>query len=338
MSSVVIKVGSLLIKTLSKPIAVIRPPPPVLIASNFDPQNKIKEQARNHERFRRVCVQSAQAIHRWDMRFKLGLLQDTATQEKQAKREAAEAQAAKHKQEAPTVKTEAQTLADEEKAAKEKEREERGERKAKEPAKAKVKIRPLSEAKAIDSGANFVSETFLLLVGVALILGENWRQNRKQKSRREDVAERIGELEEYEKSARKGLVELEKEILRLRQGTDAEKVSRQQRILPPEVYELEEKESGRRQPVEQGWWLWLKENTVGDWKKKDREQGAASGTNEKPTIQASEEPTSMTSPPPASTSILSKILPSPKEIGESPKTSESPSKHIKNAVKAPFSN
>lgn len=249
------------------------------------------------------------------MRFKLGLLQDSADQERQAKREAAEAQAAKHKHEAPTVKTEAQTLADEEKAIKEKEREERGEKKVKEPAKSKVKIRPLSEAKAIDSGANFVSETFLLLVGVALILGENWRQNRKQKSRREDVADRIGELEEYEKFARKGLVEMEKEILRLR-GKDRKRDAREGRILPPEVYEVEEREERERQPPEKrGWWGWITSDVIGS-AQESSDEDLKSVSKSVSQSRAPENTTTTTNPPPASTNIFSKILPSPNENGE----------------------
>ena len=95
------------------------------------------------------------------MRFRLGLLQDTAAIEKQIAREAAEHQAKKHKHEAPTVKTEAQTKADEAAAAKEKD----GGEKAKEKTSSRrPKIRPLSEAKAIDLGANFVSESFLFVV------------------------------------------------------------------------------------------------------------------------------------------------------------------------------
>ena len=196
------------------------------------------------------------------MRFKLGLLQDTATQEKQARREAAEAQAAKHKHETPTVKTEAQTLIDEDKAAKEKEKDEKGEKKQKEAAKPKVKIRPLTEAKAIDSGANFVSETFLLLVGVALILGENWRQNRKQKTHRDDMAERI---EEIEKNARKGMVELEKEVLRLRGSQNQNKGTRQPRILSPDIYGSDDLEQDEREVSEkQGLWEWVRQKTIGN--------------------------------------------------------------------------
>ncbi|KAI4205629.1 MAG: hypothetical protein LQ346_001413 [Caloplaca aetnensis] len=218
MSGVVIKIGSLLLKTLSKPVA-----------------NYIKSQAREHARFRRICIAGAQRIHRLDMRLRLGLLQDHAAIDKQIAREAAEAQARRQKQELPTVKTEAQAKADEASLTAD---QKRGSEKAKAPVK--PKIRPLSEAKAIDAGANFVSESFLLSVGIGLVVFERWWSSRRENSRREDVAERIGELEESEKSARRALVELEKEILRLRAKAGEGKSSK--RILPKEVWEVEEQE------------------------------------------------------------------------------------------------
>ena len=179
------------------------------------------------------------------MRLRLGLLQDTATIEKQAARAAAEAQAKR------TARTETHTRSDESIMARDKEK---GIEKAK--SSSRPKIRPLSEAKAIDSGATFVSEGFLLLVGISLILFENWRSKRKETSRREDVAERISELEENEKFSRQALVELEKEILRLKaetgQGSGATK-----RILPKEVRKLEEIEELEQEQQSRGWWSWI---------------------------------------------------------------------------------
>ncbi|KAL8714745.1 MAG: hypothetical protein Q9220_001258 [cf. Caloplaca sp. 1 TL-2023] len=169
------------------------------------------------------------------MRLRLGLLQDHAAIDKQIAREAAEAQAKKQRHDVPTVKTEAQSKADEVAVAKEKDR---GAEKAKHASK--PRIRPLSEAKAIDAGANFASETFLLSVGIGLIVFERWWSSRKESSRREDVQDRITELEESEKSARRALVELEKEILSIRAVEGKAKST--QRILPKEVWELEEKE------------------------------------------------------------------------------------------------
>jgi hypothetical protein len=130
------------------------------------------------------------------MRLRLGLLQDQAAIERQIAKEAAEhkAKTARKAAEAeiPTVRTKAQAEAAEaaEKAEKE--------NPSAPPAKRKPKIRPLSEAKAIDSGANFISEGFLFSVGLGLIVFETARSRRKENKRRDDVAERIAELEARE--------------------------------------------------------------------------------------------------------------------------------------------
>ena len=180
------------------------------------------------------------------MRLRLGLLQDPEVIEKQIAREAAEAQARKHKLEAPTVRTEAEQKAYERETTEEKKR-------IKE--KTKPRIRPLSEAKAIDTGANFVSESFLFAVGFGLIIFESWRRERKETTRREDVAERIGELEETEKSSRRALVELEKEVLRLRAKT-GEGNRAKSRILPKELWEAEQQEEEEAERPT-GWLSWL---------------------------------------------------------------------------------
>lgn len=215
-------------------------------------QNYIKGQAREHPRFRQLCIAGAQRIHRVDMRLRLGLLQDHASIDKQIAREAAEAQARKQKQEFPTVKTQAQSKADEASLAGEKAK---GVEKAK--AASKPRIRPLSEAKAIDAGANFASEAFLLSVGIGLIIFERWWSSRKESTRREDVAERIAELEESEKSGRRALIELEKEILRLRAKAGEGK----DRILPKELREPEEREDEALKPKAKGLLSWLGRHT-----------------------------------------------------------------------------
>ncbi|MCJ1242854.1 hypothetical protein MMC30_000049 [Trapelia coarctata] len=196
MSSIALKITSLLIRTLSKPIA-----------------NRIKAQAREHPQFRGVCVSIAQSIHRLDMRLRLGLLQDQAAIDRQIAREAAEAQAKKAKAEIPTVKTEAQTKADEAAALKEKEK---GGEKAKSTSAPKVRIRPLSEAKAIDSGATFISETFLFGVALSTIMFEAWRRRREEVSRRSDVSEKLQELEEKDRAKTALLEELQHEVEELR--------------------------------------------------------------------------------------------------------------------------
>ncbi|MCJ1378144.1 hypothetical protein MMC17_001240 [Xylographa soralifera] len=196
MSSIALKTTSLIIRTLSKPIA-----------------NYIKAQAREHPAFRKRCVSIAQRLHQWDMRLRLGLLQDQAAIDRQIAREAKEAQLKKHKIEVPTVKTEVQTKADEAATTKEKEK---GSDKAQPILQAKPKIRPLSEAKAIDSGATFISEGFLFGVTLSTILFETWRSRRKENNRREDVAEKLRNLEEQDQAKWQLLDELQREVEELR--------------------------------------------------------------------------------------------------------------------------
>lgn len=189
------------------------------------------------------------------MRLRLGLLQDAKSIERQIAREAAEAQAKKHRLEVPTVKTEAQTKADEAAAAKVKEK--GTEKPSKAVALPKPKIRPLSESKAIDSGATFVSESFLFMVGLSLILFENWRARRKETSRREDVADRITELEESRKVDRKAIVELEKEILRLK-AKSRNGAAAGHRIIPKELWDIEAEEQQQEEIQPQGWFSWIR--------------------------------------------------------------------------------
>ena len=123
------------------------------------------------------------------MRMRLGLLQDPAVIEKQIAKEVAEAEARRKRSQVPTVKTEAQTKAEEAMTAKEKET-----IKKKTEAAHKPRIRPLSEAKAIETGANFVSETFIFMVGIGVIVFEQWRQRRKQKSQRSELEDQLEAL------------------------------------------------------------------------------------------------------------------------------------------------
>jgi len=171
--SLTLKIGSLVIRTLAKPIG-----------------NYIKRNAREHEGFRRYCVGFAQGLHRIDMRLRLGLLQDQAVIERQIQREAKEAEARRRLHEAPTVKTEAEAKADEALSAEEKKKISDKLKQASKP-----RIRPLSEAKAIDTGANFISEAFLFLVAGGLIVAESLRSRWKESNRREDVADRLDLLQ-----------------------------------------------------------------------------------------------------------------------------------------------
>ncbi|KAJ5475216.1 hypothetical protein N7539_008282 [Penicillium diatomitis] len=222
--SLTLKLSSLAIRTLSKPIA-----------------NQIKAQAREHERFRKICVSMAQALHRFDMRLRLGNIRDTSAVRKQVQ---AEAEFKKHIPTSPTVKTEAATKAEEEAQAKAKAA-------AEEAAKpAHYRIRPLSESKAIESGANFISESFLFLVAGGLIVFESWRSRRKESTRREGVEDRLTELEQSERVAKEALVALEKELLSLKMKHG--EVSKATHILPREVWEVVPEAD--EPVVSEAWW------------------------------------------------------------------------------------
>ncbi|TCD66407.1 hypothetical protein EIP91_001398 [Steccherinum ochraceum] len=61
-----------------------------------------------------------------------------------------------------------------------------------EPAK---HVRPLSETRAIENGANALAEGFLFSVATALIIGETWRSSRSQSKRRDVVDEQLDDLQ-----------------------------------------------------------------------------------------------------------------------------------------------
>lgn len=184
----------------------------------------------------------AQALHRFDMRLRLGSIRDTSASKRQAEAEAA---VRKHTPTSPTAKTETESKAEEAANAKAKAA-------AEEAAKPRhYRIRPLSESKAIESGANFISETFLFLVAGGLIVYESWRSRRKESTRREGVEGRLAELEQSEKTAIEGLVALEKELLALKvKNGEASKSA--PRILPRKVWEAEPE--AEEHEVEESWW------------------------------------------------------------------------------------
>ncbi|KAJ7099385.1 OPA3-domain-containing protein [Mycena belliarum] len=113
-----VKLVTLLIRTVAKPISA-----------------QIKNQAKQHERFRGFCVDLAQMMYRTEVKLRTNILG--------------------------------------------------------EPAKV---IRPLSETRAIENGANALAEGFLFTVAAALILGEAVRSSHNQSKRRDDVDEKIEDL------------------------------------------------------------------------------------------------------------------------------------------------
>ncbi|KAJ7133768.1 OPA3-domain-containing protein [Mycena crocata] len=113
-----VKIATLLIRTVAKPISA-----------------QIKNQAKQHERFRGFCVDLAQMMYRSEVKLRTNILGEPA----------------KH-------------------------------------------IRPLSETRAIENGANALAEGFLFTVAAGLILGEAWRSSRSQSKRRDVVDEQIEDL------------------------------------------------------------------------------------------------------------------------------------------------
>ncbi|KAH9842450.1 OPA3-domain-containing protein [Rhodofomes roseus] len=61
-----------------------------------------------------------------------------------------------------------------------------------EPAK---HVRPLSETRAIENGANALAEGFLFSVAAAIIMAETWRSSRSQSKRRDKVDDQLDDLE-----------------------------------------------------------------------------------------------------------------------------------------------
>lgn len=182
----------------------------------------------------------AQGLHQLDMRLRLGTLRDTAASQRRAQAEAA---VRKLKPTSPTVKTEAEAKAEEEAIARAKAAAEEAAKPAPRP-----HIRPLSESKAIESGATFISEAFLFIVAGGLIVFESWRSRRKETTRREDVASRLAELEESQKAERLALIALEKELLQLK-AKHGELSKSPHRLLPRAIWDVEpEKEEAVEEP------------------------------------------------------------------------------------------
>jgi hypothetical protein len=135
--------------------------------------------------------------------MRLGLLQDPAVIDRQIAKEVAAAEARRKQSQAPTVKTEEETKAEEAMT-----KEEREAARKKVEAARKPRIRPLSEAKAIETGANFLAESFIFAVGISVIVFEQWRQRRKAQNQRDDIREDLEELQQELKIVKAELEEM----------------------------------------------------------------------------------------------------------------------------------
>ena len=129
-----------------------------------------------------------------------------------------------------------------------------------------------------------------------MILFETYRRSKQETSKREDVAEQIEKLENQVRVFRKAFVELEKETLKAN-GTG---LSGTRRILPKEVYELEEDDGEEGKP--KGWRSWFR----GIYRQNDPENEPES--SKKSSQTKSSEQNATTGKDSKSTGILSKIL------------------------------
>ncbi|CAK7913427.1 hypothetical protein CAAN1_20S01134 [[Candida] anglica] len=120
MSGIALKLTSLLVRTVAKPIATT-----------------LKAQAKDHDLFKNACIRIAQTVHSTDLRLRMKLLGES-----------------------------------------------------------KIKIRPLNDKKAIENGANLLSEFFIFSVAGSLILYESYRSRKKAANERDAVADDISTLQD----------------------------------------------------------------------------------------------------------------------------------------------
>ncbi|KAL1681077.1 OPA3-domain-containing protein, partial [Schizophyllum commune] len=142
------KIGTLLIRTLAKPIA-----------------NQIKAQVKQHPSFRRICVGLAQRMHRTEMRLRTNILGATPS----------------------------------------------------------VPVRPLSETRAIENGANAIAEGFLFAVAAALILGESWRTSVRGEKRRDLVDDALDNLREEVASLKSDVERVQGTVQEVARGWEEER-------------------------------------------------------------------------------------------------------------------
>jgi hypothetical protein len=154
------------------------------------------------------------------MRMQVTLLRDLAAEKR-----------AKEKAEAPTVKTEEQTKAEE--AAKEKMAKEKAAQKEVPKSVWRRKFRPLPENKAVDLFADVIGDSFILFVAGGLILYEYVRSKGKPDANAEKLAvmakkldeleQRELELEEAEKKRQAQVEALEQALEEMKKGGDKKK-------------------------------------------------------------------------------------------------------------------
>ncbi|KAJ3037059.1 hypothetical protein HK097_003630 [Rhizophlyctis rosea] len=120
-------------------------------------------------------------------------------------------------------------------------------------------IRPLNDAKAVENGAAFLSEGFILSVAILTILGETWRSQRKSTNQKRDVDESINQLETDHASTQDEIEELRSAVSSVtRELETLQKQNRQlQDTLDSLVQVVRDQEVGRHGWIHwtlRGWW------------------------------------------------------------------------------------
>ncbi|KAF8552991.1 OPA3-domain-containing protein [Imleria badia] len=147
-----VKLATLVIRTVAKPISA-----------------QLKNQAKQHETFRNICVSLAQKMHTAEISLRTNILGEPA----------------------------------------------------------RTHIRPLSESKAIENGANALAESFLFGVAALLIFSETYRSSSKQSRRRDDVDEKLDGLLSAVESLQEGNRVVEGALERTREEVEGERKRRE---------------------------------------------------------------------------------------------------------------
>ncbi|KAF8437675.1 optic atrophy 3 protein-domain-containing protein [Boletus edulis BED1] len=92
---------------------------------------------------------------------------------------------------------------------------------------ARQNIRPLSETKAIENGANTLAETFLFAIAALLIVGESYRSSSKQSKQRDDVDEKLEGLLSAVERLQEGKMEVEGALERTSEEMERERKRRE---------------------------------------------------------------------------------------------------------------
>ncbi|KAJ3279575.1 hypothetical protein HK104_001321 [Borealophlyctis nickersoniae] len=174
-----IKLGSLVIRTLAKPLA-----------------NSVKQQAKNHAKFREFCINVAQTTHNWSEKLKMKL-GDT-----------------------------------------------------------KRPIRPLNDAKAVETGANMLSEGLVMSVAILTILGETYRSQRKTKREKRDLETAIDELEEDSEKFYQFMEDMRKSMAAL--TSEVEELKAERRRLKGDLESMGKRVEAEEAATRRGWlggWL-----------------------------------------------------------------------------------